>query len=133
MKKFFEFIKESNSESYKEIDIIEWTRSTVKALRVGDSFVQRISDFLISKGFKISDFPLRDEDSVHVYTSQDSDCLSLAGLLFRIHIVSAPDEWYYVKYSKYAFKIGDGVAYKCDQYDGLIDCLSNIFCINFLI
>ena len=34
------------------------------------------------------------------------------------------DEWYYVKY--YSKKNYDKIYYKCDQFDGLEDCLKMI-------
>jgi hypothetical protein len=124
MKGFYQFISESNDNLYYEIDVIEWRNNTIKNEYVDYKFVQGIEEFLKTLRFEIVEHIPKDEKSIFIYRSSDGDYLTLRKIISTIHICITKDEWYYVKNTKSRFQ--DEHFYKCDQYDGLIKCLTDI-------
>ena len=67
----------------------------------------------------------RDFSVINKYKKNGND-ISLRISSYRMDLIKAPDEWFYIKSSIEGSKEEDVTYYKCDQFDGLIDCLNDL-------
>ncbi len=93
-----------------------------------DNAVDNIKDFKISDstiGKILDEFPnLRVGESNPLFTHRSS-CTTFWDNNFDIDIYEISGEWFYVEVH---FRLGSGTyAFKCDQLDGLFDCIRNIY------
>jgi hypothetical protein len=95
---------------------VDFTDAELKAMNQFFDFKERIYSSAFVRLFDQPDQNLGTISKTSYYSFYSEN------LIINVH--KMVDEWYYVKY--YSKKIYDRSYYKCDQFDGLLDCLKMI-------
>lgn len=118
---YIKSFNESTTNTYEEIYNTEWSIAVSKRMQVPIKYLNIIEKFITDKSFT-------ENICTNMFLSQQKFRIIIESKEIGLHkkftdlgIDICNDEWFYVHINNYG---GKYTYYKCDQLDGLIDCLN---------